>query len=211
MSPRDPHTNRTPLDYAQDYAARGISVIPIPSKSKKPRLQGWQDLRLTEGDLPGYFDGRLQNIGGLNGEPSGNRVDVDVDDDVALALAGNVLPHTRSIFGRASRRQSHYIYVCDPLPKTEKILGSDGKVILELRSTGSQTLFPGSVHPSGELIEWDRDDAPARVHPDVLHAAIRKVAAETEIAKAWKEGVRHDASLALTGGLLGDGLTPDEV
>ncbi len=38
-------------------------------------------------------------------------------------------------------------------------------MIVELRSTGCQTVFPGSVHPSGGLIEWSSNGEPAEVDP----------------------------------------------
>ncbi len=53
-------------------------------------------------------------------------------------------------------------------------------MICELRSTGTQTVFPGSIHPSGERIEWHNDGEPAVVAPGLLTAAIEALAIEVE-------------------------------
>jgi hypothetical protein len=48
-------------------------------------------------------------------------------------------------------------------------------MVVELRSTGAQTVFPGSVHPSGEPIEWDCDGEPTIVDPDVLQTQLQNI------------------------------------
>ena len=66
------------LDYARGYVQRGLAVIPVPARAKKPVMKGWELLRLAESELPTHFsDG--SNIGILCGVPSGNHVDVDLD------------------------------------------------------------------------------------------------------------------------------------
>ena len=42
------------------------------------------------------------------------------------------------------------------------------------------TVFPGSVHPSGESIEWNADGEPERVAPRLLTAAVNALADEIE-------------------------------
>lgn len=49
-------------------------------------------------------------------------------------------------------------------------------MIVEIRSTGSQTVFPPSVHPSGEPIEWDTEGAePSLVDPIDLLASVERL------------------------------------
>ncbi len=55
---------------AARYIERGVAVIPVPDKEKKPGLSGWQEARLSVEDVPRYWTNG-QNIGALNGEPSG--------------------------------------------------------------------------------------------------------------------------------------------
>ena len=39
----------------------------------------------------------------------------------------------------------------------------DGTTLLELRSTGTQTIWPGSKHPSGERVRFDDEGQPTQV------------------------------------------------
>jgi putative DNA primase/helicase len=131
------------------YLQRKLAVIPVPAGEKNPGYEGWQDLRLTPEDVPRLWTNG-QNIGALNGEPSGWRVCADVDVPEALHIAGRFLPPTLTS-GRESRPHSHWWYVSENV-RTMKFKDLDGStVLLELRSTGCQTLVAPSVHPSGEV------------------------------------------------------------
>src|SRR5438105_3993081 len=92
--------------------------IPVPFKSKNPNRQGWQGERYTLEDIPRVFNGKPQNMGLLLGEPSDGLVDVDADSKEAVRLAPHVLPKTNAIFGRTSKRRSHYFYLASPLVET---------------------------------------------------------------------------------------------
>src|SRR5439155_17399930 len=69
----------TALEMARRLHARGLALVPVPSRRKRPVLEAWQRLRLTAADLPQHF-GDGANIGVLNGAPSGGLSDVDLDD-----------------------------------------------------------------------------------------------------------------------------------
>jgi hypothetical protein len=114
--------------------------------------------------VPAYF-GRSDNIGVLLGEPSRGLIDCDLDHFKAISLAEQYLPRTAAVFGRARKPQSHWLYCVDrPIPTTKRQSKTLG-MIAELRSTGCQTVFPGSVHPSGESIDWHIDGEPALLMP----------------------------------------------
>ncbi|NLG84125.1 MAG: hypothetical protein GX493_05875 [Firmicutes bacterium] len=208
------------LETARGYLARGWRVIPVPLKEKGLTEQGWQKLRLTEEDLPEHFGREPRNIGVLLGEPSGWLIDVDLDDPAAVKLAPRFLPETKAVFGHASKPASHWLYISRGA-EYEKLVDpnldpNDKKAtILEVRSTGRkggahQTIFPGSVHPSGEEIRWDSEGDPAEVSREELLSACKKTAAAALLAKYWaKPGTRQDAALALAGGLLSGGWTED--
>lgn len=83
-------------------------------------------------------------------------------------------------------------------------------MLVELRSTGAQTLFPGSVHPSGEPITWDAESEPSSVEAQQLQRAVAKLAAASLLARYWPDGARNDAANALAGGLLRAGFHDDE-
>jgi hypothetical protein len=95
--------------YAEGYAARGLTVVPIPEGRKRPAIPSWQTLRLRPEELGDYFNGRPQNVGILLGEPSGRVVDVDLDVPEAVELGPRFLGSTlRS--GRQSAPRSHWWY-----------------------------------------------------------------------------------------------------
>src|SRR5919107_6205242 len=88
---------------------RGAAVIPVPAGEKNPARAGWESLRISEEEIPDYWTNG-QNVGLLCGEPSGWRVDVDLDADEATKIAGRFLPPTLT-GGRESRPHSHWGYV----------------------------------------------------------------------------------------------------
>ena len=79
------------LDAARRELQRGRQPIPVPLRRKKAILEDWPNLRLAEADLVDHFD-RPTNLAILNGEPSRNQVDVDLDCREALVLADAFLP-----------------------------------------------------------------------------------------------------------------------
>lgn len=194
------------LDVARGFAARGWSPIPLPANSKRPVLKGWTELRLGPDDLSDYFssDGTPQNIGTITGSASGGLVDIDVDAAHQFGLAPRFLPKTGSIFGRASKPSSHYFYIAKPVPPYAEFTDPmDDAVLVELRGDGHQTMMPGSLHPSGELVRWDVNGEPVQVDGEVLAQAVGKLAAASLLSKHWPgAGHRHDVANALAGGLL---------
>ena len=155
---------------ALEYCGRGWSPIPVPLGRKAPTLRGWQKRRISAANVGQYFNGMPKNIGILLGELSDWLTDIDLDCAEALRLADSFLPSTSSTFGRAAKPRSHRLYV---VPGLVSIRFADplGGMLLELRSTGAMTIFPGSVHPSGEPIEWETDGEPTSVEADELIAA----------------------------------------
>jgi hypothetical protein len=181
----DQNVHRTPeadplitvRDAARRYAQRGWSVIPVPNQSKNPGFKGWQELRLSEAELDEHFNGQPQNIGVLLGEPSGWLIDIDLDHPKAVELAEGYLPPTPAIFGRESKTRSHWVYRTSGPVATKKHKSKSAGMIVELRSTGTQTVFPPSTHESGEPILWEEESSePATVDPDEILKAVQELA-----------------------------------
>ena len=143
------------------YAQRGWSVIPVPHRSKNPGFNGWEQLRLRDDTIGNHFNGQPQNIGVLLGEPSGWLIDVDLDHPRAVELAPEFLPPTPAVFGRPGKQRSHWIYRVTSPAATKKFRSKSAGMLVELRSTGMQTVFPPSTHESGETIAWDGE---AQIH-----------------------------------------------
>lgn len=170
-------TGDTARKAAERYLSRGWSVIPIPHRTKKAIDKGWPQMRLTHETLDQHFNGRPQNVGVLLGEPSGWLIDVDLDHQRAVELAPQYLPPTPLVFGRPGKPRSHWLYRAAAPLVTEKFSSKSSGMIVEVRSTGTQTVFPPSVHESGEPIAWeDESQAPAEVDPRELLESAKRLA-----------------------------------
>lgn len=192
----DPDTHST----AKGYISRGWKVIPWPRGKKGGPQTGWQTLDIGPTNLSQHFpQGVVKNIGVRLGEPSGGLTDIDLDCHEAVALAPAFLPSTEAVFGRAGKPRSHWLYECPNSVSLRFAFG--GTMIVEVRSTGAQTIFPGSTHEgTGELIRWEESGAPARVTVPALERAVRRLAAASLVARAFPEkGTRDETALVLHG------------
>ena len=208
---------------------RGFQPIPLATGEKSPRgVPGWTRLRwenTPEGldhakeRFEQWADEGLAGVGVLLGDPSDGLVDIDLDHPKASRLKDHFLPPTPARSGRTSRPGSHYWYKAKPgtLQSTRAYkLGDRKTVTVEYRSTGGQTALPGSIHPSGEIYEWASqpwggDAGPTVVDGRVLAVQVALLGFCTLLVDSWAtEGSRHEAFLALAGGLLrvGDGVHP---
>jgi hypothetical protein len=133
------------------------------------------------------------NVGVLLGEPSGWLIDIDLDHPRCVELAPEHLPPTPAIFGRPGKPRSHYLYrVTGPVP-TKKHKSKSSGMLVELRSTGLQTVFPPSTHECGELIAWEpgaEASEPAAVDPDVLLAAVESLANAVKVELGERSAAR---------------------
>lgn len=169
------------LEVAREYLERGWQPVAIRRGEKRPIAKAWQTIEMSQETVGQHFNGQPLNIGVRLGEPSGGLCDVDLDTPEAEELAPHLLPDTGAIFGRASSPQSHYLYLAggSSVIRFTSPPGDDGKtkVLVELRGNGGQTVFPGSEHPSGEIIEWHSAGRPAAVGIDTLRRCVSHLAA----------------------------------
>lgn len=132
------------LEIATEYFQKGWQPIPIPFRSKNPNFPGWTVQHTNGGTLKSrpennlserFHDrnGKPQNIGILLGKPSNDLVDIDLDEKWSVQLATHFLPETNAVFGRTSKRRSHYLYYCSEA-KTERFQCSE--MIVEIRADG---------------------------------------------------------------------------
>ena len=109
--------------------------------------------------------------------------------------------------GRPSAPASHWWYrLADEAEHYVKHTGPDrSATVVEVRAdAGHQTAIPPTVHPSGEPYRWEGEPwRAAEVSSAEVLAGAASVALVAILADAWPgEGSRHDAYLALVGGLL---------
>ena len=228
MSTTEKH-NAAVVEAALDAYRRGLTPLPISRHSKSPTMAGWTRLRWPdpttdtgEGEnavraaFEDYTAGGSTNLGVLLGEASGDLIDVDLDHPAAQRLKSYLLPRTAAIHGRETSRKSHYWYRAKPgtLPATRRLRipdksGRGSGVSVEIRGNGAQTLVPPSIHPAtAETYEWEGepwggDEGPAVVDGTELLAQVNLLGLCAVLLDAWPgPGQRHDAYVALAGGLL---------
>jgi hypothetical protein len=202
---------------AEIYMKLGFSVVPLPVRSKRPVLSEWANLHLTPYDLDEHFPaGEARNVAVLNGSPSANHIDVDLDTPEAVLAAPLLLPPTPWIFGHASAQRSHRIYKVNATfdRAQEAFKDVDDSVLLEIRGDGGITVYPGSIHTSGELIAWDAftSKGPVEIALIDLERAARELASVTLLARHYPaKGSRDVFALHLTGWLVRKGWSAEKV
>src|SRR5882672_7304701 len=198
----------TPLQIAESILARNWNPVPVRYKSKIPIGDVWQKLIITRDNIATHFNGTRMNVGFQLGRNSKGLTDIDLDCDEAIELAPHFLPKTPAYFGRRSKPNSHLLYTIDDAPaqaviKYEDRIGAGAKSIVELRmgggDRGAQTVYPGSTHESGEVIEWSHEGTPAHSDYATLKSAAAKIAVGTILRRAWPGRSGHNASLTLGG------------
>lgn len=181
---------------AQEYIKQGWTVTPVHARGKRPLHNDWPRRHARAEDFAAD-----SNVGVVLGDVSGGLVDIDLDCPEAVELADTFLPPTRE-FGRASSLRSHRIYYARHA-RTEKFLQQLGpgkfKTLVEIRANktedgeGLQTVFPGSVHESGELVEWSSEREIARIAPEQLRTAVARLAATALLVRS---GWARDRAIA---------------
>lgn len=172
----------------------GISFVPVEANTKRPSRGDWanpEKLFPPDAFKPG------DNIGGRWGEASKGLIDIDCDSDYARRIVEHLI-RKGPRYGRSSNRASHYL-MHSPGARTKQFVNPVSKeMVIEIRSTGSQSLLPPSVHTSGEPYEWERQEPPETIDAAQLTRDIGEMAAAALVASLWKDS-RHKFALALAG------------
>ena len=160
------------LEAARHYHEQGYRPVPIPAKTKGPRVKDWPNYQFDAATSPRDFP-IGSNIGIIMG---GGLVCVDFDHERALVIAPQFLPATGCVIGRPGRPRCHWFYRLadgELLKNKSWKTKVDGKTVnlIDLLSDGKQVVVGPSVHPSGDIYE-DLVGEPATVTADELMAAI---------------------------------------
>lgn len=207
---------------ALSYSTLGWEPLRLRSGDKRPLDKKPKERRdWTAAEIEQEFTAAV-NVGLYLGSRSSGLIDIDFDCREAAELAKIVLPDLPS-FGRASAPNSHRIAKAklkkgklpfDMGKSVAEILGADRSMLLEVRGNGHQTMFPPSVHPSGEVVQW-HDDPKSVPALDGAELAQKcgLIAALSAIAMAYPKvkGERDDVCLMLTGVLVRAGLSDAEI
>lgn len=190
----------------------GWTPIPIQANGKRPATPGWTKLKFeTSEEVKARFTEWAEeghtNVGVLLGERSSNLVDIDLDHPMVNRLKRYFLPPTDMVTGRPGNPASHWWYQVEEgtLPSSRRHMMPDGAMAVEFRSSKAQTLLPPSTHPSGEQYMWHGAEfgTPERIDGQRLATQVALLALGTVLIDAWPtQGGRHEAYLALAGGML---------
>lgn len=187
--------------FRKQYKDAGWDIFPL--KGKHPRVK-WSSAFKGE-----WSD--ADNIGVALGKRSNGLTDLDLDWPEAAGVAGLLIGTKQTVvFGREGKPSSHFLFYSD-VAKTRKFtlpksfLGrgvpeEHALTVCELRSTGGYTMFPPSVHPNGERVQFEHECEIKRVDAEALHRWAGIIAFVTVCVRFWPgDGAQHDAALALAG------------
>lgn len=160
---------RSPFqESAPSLRAQGYSVIPLEPVSKSPRLHNWSQYCQalpSDVDHERWMNWIAMNAGVCLGPASGIFA-LDFDDDVDDAH-GKILD---LIPDSPVKKRGNKGFTAFYRYSGEKSCGHNiGKVrVLDVLSTGKQTVLPPSIHPNGNRYEWITPLTLADVMPDDL-------------------------------------------
>jgi hypothetical protein len=171
--------NTTCVDLARHYLSTGHRILPIRFKVPWDNvlhrgLTSWQSFEVAPADVDRVFSGEVTGVGIVLGVAPLQLHDVDLDCAEACAAADVFLPVTPRVFGRASTPRAHRIYEVrdQPLGLRRYRDPINDTTLLELRGRGGHTVFPGSLHDSGEVVRFDEEGAAALVAGADLRTAV---------------------------------------
>ena len=150
-------------EWALYYASHGLAVFPIKSRSKAPLTQhGLKDASKKPAQIESWWTRwPSANIGIATGSVSGGLVVIDLDIDKDKGIDGRVtlreweaqhgkLPDKTwlSITGRGG-----YFYKSTEVVKNRTGIYEG----VDIRGDGGYIVAPPSVHPNGNIYEWEQD------------------------------------------------------
>ena len=233
-----------PMAEAKLYASLGWQVLPChaptadggcscgksscPKPGKHPRISDWQNLASSdEKQIELWWQHWPEANVGVRLGPSSNLIDIEFDNPEGEATANELLEFVATARYRSHRSTHHLFSFPAGLEISKAVVSWRG---LELRfgtsSSGAQSIFPPSLHASGQRYTWlnhpseYRPAAPPTWLAEAIAPAQRPVVAtmgagftmaETlDSALGQSEGNRHRKLLELVGRELGlCGVTAD--
>lgn len=189
------------------YLRRGISIIPLQPRSKKPALKSWKEYqhRLpTEDEVSAWFDEDPQrNLGIVTGTVSGLAV-VDFDAAEAVTMAKERgFPSCPTV-----KTAKGYHAYCSHRPGVGNFQKREDLPGIDLRAEGGYVVAPPSVHENGQRYRWKHglDERPLPGLPDWLIAKKPKEKQPLkELYSGAQPGERNQALARLAGSWINDG------
>jgi len=189
-----------PTQTAEYWLEKNVYTVPLRSRSKRPKAKDWPHLRLVQEDLDNGAFHLGDNIGALWGDASDHATDIDLDMEEAVWVAEHLLPETFT-YGRTGKEYSHYIFRVIGA-QTKKWQTQELGTIVEIRSTGAQSVIPPSRHPEGGMYFTHDDVDFTQVTKMDMERYCDEIAVASVFVHFYPEsGSRHDYVHAMTGTL----------
>ena len=175
--------------FALKYAEKGLPVVPLHYRSKRPRAERWQERATTDPETINAIweqDGEL-NIGIKLGR--GSFIDLECDTDEAeteyQALWGGNPPHVPTFKGK---RGKHRLFRWrEGFPNKAVFHAGAIEVRLGNDDKGAQSVFPPSIHPDGETrYQWvvSLDEAqPGEIPDEILRKLLTAAKPQETVEK----------------------------
>ena len=142
------------LDDVTPLAERGLSIIPVKFRDKRPATRSWkpfQSRRPTKSQLRGWFDnGGNLNAGIVTGKISGVVV-VDLDSPEAIAWADANLPPTAMATKTPRGEHRFFRHPGRPIRNKARVKTGELQLAIDVRADGGYVVAPGSVHETGAV------------------------------------------------------------
>jgi hypothetical protein len=214
------------LNDALAYHAEGLTPLPVKCGRKEPAISNWQIETLSPDKYREYWSGEKPcGVAIALGARSKGLIDLDLDWPEARQLADSLhfIFGAFTAFGRKSTPRAHHICYCSdaldidkcktiafaiPGPVAKKLGLTEGEHaanVLEVRGNGGYTVFPPSIHVSGEPTEWDSvigRSIPQFTWPEIQMRAGLLAFMAFMVRFYPPVGMRNDFNLALGGALL---------
>lgn len=139
--------------FAPYYHEKGMSVIPLREKSKRPLTNAWSDFSEYQVPEDVYENWRSlpgeHNIGLVLGKQSRiGALDIDYADDDLIAAILEMLPPGYDKWTRIGAKGMVFAFKYNPkVPKAFKIIDKQKGTLVEYLCTGQQIVLPPSIHP----------------------------------------------------------------
>lgn len=191
--------------YAPAYYAKGLNVIPLYAKEKKPIPKDWSRFAEcnVEPDLQQQWINQNpnSNLGLVLGQTSGVIViDIDTEDEAIYKAIMDCLPP--SPWHRLGRKGMMLAYKWSPI-KTHRIKNISGETLVECLSSRTQCVLPPSIHPdtqkpyTSNCNLYDVLDRlvclPANIE-EILRGAVSKVPGVNLSHSGWSRVTDHVSS-----------------
>ena len=212
MNPRAP-----PLDWALFYLSRGLSPVPARKDIKAPLIQDWTkyaEVKPSKEDIEEWFEGKTWNDVNIFLVMGNGIFGIDFDKPELWYLFFSKTPEelARDTWVEKTPKGYHVYFRASEEVKTIEAPG-----LVELKGDGRGFLVAPSIRSDGGRYEFISNIEEVKISRlddfQILEAGelIKKIKklypVIREVLPIWKEGMRHDVAVLLSGAMHSKSIT----